>query len=226
MDTALEADDYDAMDHAEVNTAFVGDLLAVWQPGAGTPTRVLDVGTGTALIPIEVANQLQHAHVLGIDLASHMLALAQRNVEHGSLTCRISLANMDAKALPLSEQFDAVVSNSVVHHIPEPAAVLQAMRARTKASGVLFVRDLVRPNTAAEIERLVTLYSGVRPGQLAAASRWDRQRDLFAASLHAALALDEIRALAHDVGVPTTCVQLTSDRHWTLSWSAAGNSHA
>ena len=222
MDTALEADDYDAMDHAAVNTTFVDDLLAVWQPGPGLAARVLDVGTGTALIPIEIASKLQHAHILGIDLASHMLALAQRNVERANLSGRIALANMDAKALPLSEHFDAVVSNSVVHHIPEPAAVLRVMRARIKSNGMLFVRDLVRPNSAAEIERLVTLYSSTRPSELAAATRWDRQRDLFVASLHAALSLDEIRALADELDISTTCVQLTSDRHWTLAWSPAG----
>ena len=32
MDTALEAADYDAMDHTEVNRRFVDDLLAFWQP--------------------------------------------------------------------------------------------------------------------------------------------------------------------------------------------------
>jgi ubiquinone/menaquinone biosynthesis C-methylase UbiE len=226
MDTALEADDYDAMDHAAVNTTYVGDLLAVWQPRAEVATRVLDVGTGTALIPLEIAKNLQHAHILGIDLASHMLAVAQRNVELANLNGRVSLANMDAKALPLSEHFDAVVSNSVVHHIPEPVTVLRVMRARTKPDGVLFVRDLVRPNSVAEIERLVTMYSGLRPSEIVAAARWDRQRELFAASLHAALSLEEIRAVAEAIDIPSTCVQLTSDRHWTLAWLPAGNSHA
>src|SRR5262245_28528158 len=44
MDTEAEARDYDAMDHATVNRAFVADLLALWD-GRGT---ALDLGTGTA----------------------------------------------------------------------------------------------------------------------------------------------------------------------------------
>src|SRR2546425_991525 len=53
MDWAEEARDYDAMDHAAVNRAFVADFLAVWD-GAGP---VLDVGAGTAQIPLELCRQ-------------------------------------------------------------------------------------------------------------------------------------------------------------------------
>ena len=50
MDTAQEAADYDAMDNREPNDRFATDCLqfARFSPGA----RSLDVGTGTALIPI------------------------------------------------------------------------------------------------------------------------------------------------------------------------------
>ncbi len=53
MDSPEEARDYDAMDHAEVNRVFVADFLRFW-PGSGF---VLDVGTGTAQIPIELCRQ-------------------------------------------------------------------------------------------------------------------------------------------------------------------------
>jgi ubiquinone/menaquinone biosynthesis C-methylase UbiE len=48
MDSAAEAADYDAMDHRQVNRQFVVDFLAQ-QPPLG---EVLDVGTGTAQIPL------------------------------------------------------------------------------------------------------------------------------------------------------------------------------
>src|SRR5579871_5475245 len=50
MDSLEEARDYDAMDHAQVNRVFVADLLSFWQ-ASGT---ILDVGTGTAQIPLEL----------------------------------------------------------------------------------------------------------------------------------------------------------------------------
>ena len=53
MDTPDEAHDYDAMDHSTVNRVFVADFLSVWDGG----TPLLDVGTGTAQIPIELCRQ-------------------------------------------------------------------------------------------------------------------------------------------------------------------------
>jgi hypothetical protein len=40
MDSAEEAKDYDSMDHAQVNRAFVADLLCSWPPrGTGQRRR-------------------------------------------------------------------------------------------------------------------------------------------------------------------------------------------
>ena len=52
MDTAGGGRDYDAMDHVLVNERFCGDLL---EQGHGP--SALDVGTGTARIPIEVGRR-------------------------------------------------------------------------------------------------------------------------------------------------------------------------
>ena len=94
MDTAEEAHDYDAMDHSEVNSRFCQDLLSfLGRP----PVRVLDVGTGTALIPIELCRQAPVVSVEAIDLAEHMLALGRVNVERGGLAGRIALRKLDAK---------------------------------------------------------------------------------------------------------------------------------
>src|SRR6516162_10531691 len=85
MDTAEEARDYDAMDHSEVNRVFVADFLAVWD-GRGP---VLDVGTGTALIPIEFCRQSPKGTVVAVDAAEHMLAVAKENVRKAGFANRI-----------------------------------------------------------------------------------------------------------------------------------------
>ena len=64
MDSAAEARDYDAMDHREVNRVFVADFLAAWGGGGS----VLDVGTGTAQIPIELCRRSPLPVVTAIDL--------------------------------------------------------------------------------------------------------------------------------------------------------------
>jgi ubiquinone/menaquinone biosynthesis C-methylase UbiE len=215
MDTAQEASDYDAMDHREVNARFVDDLLSA-QPPLG---RVLDVGTGTALIPIELCRRTPAASVDAIDLAAHMLELAKRNVARARLDGRVRVALQDAKKAGWPEgAFDTVMSNSIVHHIPDPRDVLAEIWRLTRVGGTLFVRDLSRPEDDARVRGLVATYAGI-PAGLAPDVRamHERQRDLFEASLRAALTPAEVQAVVAPLGIPAGSVRMTSDRHWTLS---------
>jgi ubiquinone/menaquinone biosynthesis C-methylase UbiE len=203
MDTAEEARDYDAMDHAAVNRVFVADFLAVWK-GANP---VLDVGTGTAQIPIELCRQNAAARVVGVDLAEHMLALGRDNVRRAGLADRIRLERVDAKSMPhATASFGAVISNSIVHHIPEPSAVFAEMARVVARSGTLFVRDLLRPKDDATLSKLVELYAGAANAH---------QQKMFADSLHAALTLEEVQGIIGALGFDPIGVRQTTDRHWT-----------
>jgi ubiquinone/menaquinone biosynthesis C-methylase UbiE len=214
MDTPREASDYDAMDHTEVNARFCSDLLALRPPG-----RVLDVGTGTALIPIELCRRAPGIEVHAIDMASSMLAIARRNVARAELGARIHIESGDAKATRWGDlAFDTVISNSLIHHMPDPGRVLREMFRLVRPGGVLFVRDLVRPESAEHVRQLLETYAPIQDtGDAALHAMYGRQRGLFEASLHAALDLEEVHALVAPLGVPPEAVRLTSDRHWTLS---------
>lgn len=214
MDTEQEASDYDAMDHGEVNARFCEDLLALKVSLA----RVLDVGTGPGLIPIELCRRVPDVTVDAVDLASHMLALAERNVGRAGLTGRIRVARVDAKRTGWADgSFDAVVSNSIVHHIPEPATVLGEMWRLVRPGGALFVRDLERPEGVARVRELVDTYAPIPQATPEVRAMHERQRALLEASLHASLTSDEVRALVRPLGIPETAVRTTSDRHWTLA---------
>ena len=203
MDSPEEARDYDAMDHAEVNRVFVADFLDAWDGN----NPVLDVGAGTAQIPIELCRQSPTARVTGVDLAEHMLVVGRENVDHAGLADRIRLERCDAKRLPhTTGAFGAVISNSIVHHIPEPGDALAEMARVTAPGGALFVRDLVRPDDEATLGRLVEMY---------AAGANAHQRKMFADSLHAALTVAEVRDLVATLGFDPAEVRATSDRHWT-----------
>jgi len=238
MDSREDAWDYDSMDHAEVNRRFVEDFLAELyegcQPsavsrqlrtgdsqlnalrataspeGAEKMLLVLDLGTGTAQIPIELCQRTEDVRVMAADAAVSMLDLARLNVEISGLRERIQLDQADAKRMAYRDHmFDAVISNSIVHHIPEPREAFRESIRVTKRGGLLFFRDLVRPVDQEEVNRIVDTY---------AAGCNEHQRGLFRDSLHAALTVDEVRALVAEFGFTADSVQKTSDRHWT--WSA------
>jgi ubiquinone/menaquinone biosynthesis C-methylase UbiE len=209
MDSEAEARDYDTMDHSTVNRAFASDFLVHFDRDG----PILDVGAGTAQIPIELCRQHSTLHVVAIDASPAMLRLAQANIDRAGLTDRIRVQLVDAKRLPFVDgTYAAVVSNSIVHHIPEPRSVLAEIVRVTAAGGWIFVRDLLRPEDDVAVRRLVDLHA-------AGANR--AQRDLFEASLRAALTVDEVRSLVAEVGGDPAAVRQTTDRHWTWSQSQA-----
>ena len=206
MDTAEEALAYDRMDHSAVNSAFVDDLLALADRD-GDLDHVLDLGTGTAQIPIELCRRSESTRVMAVDASAEMLRLGMANLELANLTERIHLEMVDAKRLPYDTgRFSAVTSNSIVHHIPEPATVLTEAWRVLAPDGLWLFRDLLRPADEATLDRLVEQYAGDAD---------DHQRRLFADSLRAALSLDEVRRLASDLGAAADDVRPTGDRHWT-----------
>ena len=203
MDSEAEASDYDTMDHSTVNRVFASDFLVRFQVDG----PILDVGTGTAQIPIELCRQRPTLRIVAIDASPAMLRLAQINIDRAGLTERIRVQLVDAKRLPFADgEFSAVVSNSIVHHIPEPRSVLAEILRVTEAHGRIFVRDLLRPDVDDAVRRFVDLHA-------AGANR--AQRDLFEASLRAALTIPEIRSLVAEIGNDPETVRQTTDRHWT-----------
>jgi ubiquinone/menaquinone biosynthesis C-methylase UbiE len=209
MDDPQEAQLYDEMDHQAVNQKFVDDMLACG-PVQG---RILDLGTGTAQIPIEICRRAENCQVMACDLAVSMLDIARLNIAVAGFAHRIQLYHGDAKSLECEDQaFDWVVSNSLLHHIPEPAVVIGQLIRVLRPGGILFIRDLLRPDTAEAIENLVQLYTAGEP---------ELSQQLFRQSLAAALSLDEIRQLATQFGFSPQSVQATSDRHWTWSVTTA-----
>jgi ubiquinone/menaquinone biosynthesis C-methylase UbiE len=236
MDTREDAWDYDSMDHLEVNRRFIEDLLAagLLEGPRGSkaesthtdiaaknqaacpsnreeedrqPLLVLDLGTGTAQIPVLLCQATDEVRILAADAAVSMLDLARLNVEIAGLRERIQLDQTDAKQMAYRDcMFDAVLSNSIIHHIPEPRDVLAEAVRVTKPAGLLFFRDLIRPSDETELASLVETYAG---------NCNDHQRMLFRDSLKAALTVEEMRALVSQLGFPAETVRATSDRHWT-----------
>ena len=218
MGTREEALDYDAMDHSQVNRIFVDDFLSALQTaGLGAEDlgnrseqlTVLDVGTGTAQIPIEFSRRSISCKITAIDFSAEMLKVAARNVAEAGLEQNITLEKIDAKTVPYQNaSFAAVISNSIVHHIPKPVHALREMIRVLSPGGVLFVRDLLRPHDRKTLDQLVATYAG---------DANQHQQQMFRDSLNAALTLSEIRQLLNELDKPVEWVVQTTDRHWTVN---------
>lgn len=204
MDDREEAVAYNDMNHDAVNDKFAEDLLALGDIG----TDCLDIGTGTARIPVALCKKHPEIRIMACDASYWMLELARYNIEVEQCAHRVQLHLADAKKLVFQKDyFDTVFSNSLVHHLPEHADFFHEMVRVLRPNGVVFLRDLLRPETSVQVESLVQKYGGED----------SHGQQMLRQSLHAALRLEEVRNLAAAVGIPSECVQVTSDRHWTLA---------
>ncbi|NEP52240.1 MAG: class I SAM-dependent methyltransferase [Moorea sp. SIO3C2] len=203
MDTWEDAVEYDSMDFSEVNTAFA-QLAVELGPQAGL---VLDVGTGTSRIPIIIAQMRPQWQIWAIDLSENMLKVGAQNVEDAGLQEQIKLERVDGKQMPYRDtMFDMVISNSIVHHLPNPLPFFREVKRLLKPGGGILLRDLIRPADVATMDALVARISGEYN---------QYQTQLFRDSLHAALTLDEVNQMVLEAGLSGVRVYQSSDIHWT-----------
>ncbi|MGB3238326.1 MAG: class I SAM-dependent methyltransferase [Geitlerinemataceae cyanobacterium] len=207
MDTWEESVAYDAMDFLEVNTAFAEEAVALGCPQA----RVLDAGTGPARIPVLMSQRRPQWQIVGIDLSENMLKLGTQHIREMGLADRIQLQLVDAKRMPFEDNFfDMVVSNSIVHHIPNPLPFFQEIQRVLKPNSGLFLRDLRRPPDIETVDRFVASIG----------EEYDtHQTQLFRDSLIAAFTVEEVREMLDAVGLEGVEVYASSDRHWTAKRS-------
>lgn len=204
MDSWSDAIEYDSMDFLEVNTAFAQRAITLGPP---ILARVLDAGTGTARIPVLLCQMRSYWQVFGIDLAKNMLQIGSEHVEQAGLQQQIVLELVDAKQLPYNdEQFEMVISNSLVHHLPDPLPFFREVSRVLKPNGAILIQDLIRPPNHETMHNLVESIG----------NKYDaHQKQLFRDSLHAALTLAEVDYLISQANLQGVIVYQPSDRYWT-----------
>lgn len=117
------------------------DWIAGFVPLAGK--RVLDVGCGGGILSDAMARR--GANVLGIDLASKPLKVAQLHaIEAG--TSSVSYREVAAEALAAESPatFDVVSCMEMLEHVPDPSSVVRACSTLVKPGGWVFFSTINR----------------------------------------------------------------------------------
>jgi ubiquinone/menaquinone biosynthesis C-methylase UbiE len=175
-------------------------------PGLGT---ALDLGCGPGDIACRFARAFPGWHVHGVDGSLPMLRIGQRLASAAGLADRIELLQCHLPdGAALLPRYDLVYSNSVLHHLAEPAVLWASVQRWSRAGGPIFVMDLRRPETEQELQHLVHEYSRDDPEVL---------RQDFSNSLRAAYRAEEVRAQLLAAGLQRLTVEVSSDRH-LLVW--------
>jgi trans-aconitate methyltransferase len=106
--------------------------------------RVLDLGCGDGKVSAEIAGQLPHGKVLGVDLSQAMIDFATRTFALANL----SFAQADARAMRLEREFNVVFSNAVLHWVYDHVPVLQGICRALRPGGRILLQMGGRGNAA------------------------------------------------------------------------------
>jgi SAM-dependent methyltransferase len=209
MDEVEQARAYAEADFTEPNERFVG-LFAERHAGLREGT-VLDLGCGPGDIVVRLASRHPALVVHGLDGSAAMLSHARERLRTApaELAQRVRFVEgvLPGATLPLSG-YDAVISNSLLHHLHDPRVFWDAVRQAGKPGAAVLVMDLHRPASEAAAQALVDQYAGGEPEVL--------RRD-FVASLCAAFEPGEIRGHLVACGLGALQVETVSDRHVLVS---------
>jgi len=196
---------YAGADFSVPHQDFVSRFGACFPDASLDGATVIDLGCGPADVTVRFARAYPACRIVGLDAGHNMLQSASRRVVGEGLQSRVAFVLV---RLPdygwLGQRFDAVISNSLLHHLADPLVLWDAIGRCASKDAPILVMDLLRPDDAAGLDALVTRYAAGEPPVL--------QQD-FRNSLMAGYTADEVRDQLSRVGLPLT-VRVVSDRHW------------
>jgi len=215
MDRVLEpelmTDEAQALAYAKadlelVNQGFVDRYVASF-PRADAGMMV-DLGCGPGDIAVRFARALPGYAITAVDGSEPMVALAQEAVRAAGVEERVRVRCARLPMLPLPLQsFDAIVSNSLVHHMPDPYIFWNEVVRLGRPGASVLIMDLFRPDSPERAREIVEKY---------ATNEAPVMKDDFYHSLCAAFTLREIRSQIRSRGLGGLVCELASDRHWVV----------
>lgn len=200
---------YAQANFSEPNAQFI-NLFEEKFPRFTGQGSVLDLGCGPADILIRFIRRFPACTCIGIDGSEAMLAPGRRAIEQEQTSHRVALYHQClpfTSPLPfLQEKFQAILSNSLLHHLHRPEVLWQTLRDYTAPGGAILVMDLFRPQSTDAARRIVAKYAADEPEIL--------QTDFYN-SLLAAFRPDEIQKQVRQAGLNLHCEEV-SDRHLAI----------
>jgi 2-polyprenyl-3-methyl-5-hydroxy-6-metoxy-1,4-benzoquinol methylase len=205
MDDLEQALVYARADFEEENQGFI-DRFREYFPEF-TEGHVLDLGCGPGDIPVRFARALSSCRITGVDASEPMIGLAGVAVKQAGLADRITFRCERFQGVSLVEPADAAVSNSLLHHVPNPLQFWYRLRQLVKPGSPVLVMDLLRPDSPEEAQAIVDRYAAKEPEIL--------RRDFYR-SLLASFTEDEVAAQLAEMNLSRLIVNVPDDRHWVV----------
>ena len=205
MDDPAQAEAYAATDFSTENQGFV-ERFREYFPDFSQGT-VLDLGCGPGDIPIRFAKLYPTCRVIGVDASAPMIQLGEEAVKQAGVADRVTLRCERYEAVAGARIVDAVISNSLLHHLPHPLQFWQKLRQLVRSGAPVLVMDLLRPESPEAAQAIVDRYAAGAPDIL--------RRDFYN-SLLAAFTEDEVTTQLARMNLTRLLIDVPDDRHWVV----------
>lgn len=107
---------------------------------------VVDVGCGGGLLAEAMAKK--GARVVGLDLAEDLLGVAKNHASDTGLKVDYRLESAEAHAADNPGRYDVLTCMEMLEHVPDPAAVIEAMALMARDGADIFVSTINRTSRA------------------------------------------------------------------------------
>jgi 2-polyprenyl-3-methyl-5-hydroxy-6-metoxy-1,4-benzoquinol methylase len=206
MDGEEQVRAYAQADFSKENQWFVDYFLEVFPDFR--EGRVLDLGCGPADIPIRLVRACPSFSLMAVDASGPMINLAQAAVDEAKVSDCVAVVCQRFQDIQQQEPADAIISNSLVHHVPNPLQFWYALKKLAKPGSPVLIMDLQRPETLDEAQALIDQYAADEPEQL--------RRDFYN-SLLAAFTEDEVASHLAELNLSRLLIDVPDDRHWVVT---------
>jgi ubiquinone/menaquinone biosynthesis C-methylase UbiE len=201
MDDEEQAAAYAQADFSSSNQTFVDMLLQDYGPGL---TNVLDIGCGPGDVPIRLVKARPGTKITAVDASDPMIRLAQEAVQEAGVEEQIKVIKGRVPGLGLeSHSFDTILSKDFLHHLPSPMVFWDEAKLLANSETVVYVMDLLRPETEDDARHIVESVSAAESPLL---------KQDFYNSLLAAFTIGEIKEQLCKAGLALEVAKV-SERH-------------
>jgi ubiquinone/menaquinone biosynthesis C-methylase UbiE len=155
---------YALADFEEPHSAFISHFQRVFED-RGVGSYVADLGCGPGDISIRFARAYPDCEVHGVDGSEAMLRFGVVLLDRApGVRHRVRLLQgMLPEAEMPREKYDAVISNSLLHHLPDPQILWGTVRRLAKPGAPVFVGDLTRPGDEKQARKMTETHMALEP---------------------------------------------------------------
>ena len=173
-------------------------------PDAEVSGKAIDLGCGPGDITFRFATEFPEIKVHALDGSIEMIRYANNlRTSRDDIRDRVIFINSMIDEYRPSYTYDWIISNSLLHHLPDPMVFWDSLKSFARSGSTVFVMDLFRPESMEDAMVLTNKYTEGEP---------DALKNDFYNSLISSFDIDEVRDQLN-TGNLDLSVEKVSDRH-------------